>query len=165
MLREGWAGDQLYSQRCSDAQIQREKGEVPESFPAVSRGHSTRRQVNRTRRNQTLYGASPHHIRLKAAHRSVGFIDLAKRQVFQRNNEVDPISSLGWPCLDSSPVFHQREWTRLQLQRAPQLRKGRVQEWISRKGLLLRRPRKVFWPGRFFHPGSMVVPQCLPDQS
>merc|ERR1712018_393234 len=76
---------------------------------------------------------------------SVGFTGLAEQQVFQRNDEIDPLSSLGWSRLNSAPIFHQRQWSRLQLQRAAQLtRRGRVQEWISRTSLLLCPSRKVF---------------------
>ena len=113
----------------------REKGEVPESFPGVSRERSRAGKLDQKKQALAalaLARAKPHHLRLKAALHStsysVGFIGLAKQRVFKRNDEVDLLSSLSWPRLVGSPIFHQREWTRLQLQRAYQLRTGGVQK-------------------------------------
>ena len=112
-----------------------EKGEVPESFPGVSRGRLRAGKLDQKKQALAalaLARANPHRFRLKAAHRStsysVGFIGLAKQRVFKRNDEVDPLSFLSWPRLVGSPIFHQREWTRVQLQRAPQVRTGGVQK-------------------------------------
>ena len=157
---------------CSDTSIPRRRG-ITRRVSLQLRHEGTRRQVNRiSRRNQPeqtwcfttdrIESCTSQGIRLSWLHR------LLKQQVFWQNHEVYHISSLSWPRLFCSSIYHQQQqqWTRLQLQWSAQLeRKGGVQEWISRKGLLLCRSGKVFWPGCFFHKGSMVVPQYLSDNS